>query len=184
MLRLLPFMPFFFTLACGPETMPRPKLDRSSRTTSAESAPAATSSPATEAAEAAPTASEEPAVAPPPAPEPAGPTIAELCEDNFDSTISGLGADAGLVLFVASEYDTSKNQTEQFKRFITASNYTGLQYFKVEVNSCAKLMMSQQLSRVPAISIYQDGTLLGSASMLNNVLISDAEVEDLIALMR
>ena len=116
--------------------------------------------------------------------EPAGPTITELCEDNFEATISGLGVDAGLVLFVASEYDTSKNQTDQFKRFISTSDYTGLQYFKVEVNSCSKLMMSQQLSRVPAISIYQGGALLGSASMLNNVLISDAEIEDLIALMR
>jgi hypothetical protein len=72
---------------------------------------------------------------------------------------------------------------EQFKSFITASDYTGIRYFKVEVNSCSKLMMSQKISRVPAISIYQNSIPLGTVSMLNNTLISDGEIEDLIAEM-
>ena len=155
--------------------MPRPKLDPSYAPPPA-AAPAA---PADEAPQAAP----QP---PPPAPvaatpEPTGPAITALCEDSFEETISGLGDDAALVLFLASEYSSSKQQLAAFERFIAAADYTGMRFFSVEVNACARLMMSQKVSRVPAINLYQRGTLLGSISMLNNVMISDAELEELIA---
>ncbi|MFT5684338.1 MAG: hypothetical protein ACI8RZ_005279 [Myxococcota bacterium] len=179
--RLIFFLPFLFTLACGPETMPRPKLDPSSRTKTPEPPPA----PAEPAIEAAPVVPEAPPSTPEPEapPAPAEPALTELCEDNFEAAINGLGEDAGLVLFVASEYDSSKKQVEQFKRFVTSADYTGIQFFKVEVNSCSKLMMSQKISRVPAISIYQNNRPLGTVSMLNNVLIEDSQIEDLIAEM-
>jgi len=177
-LSTLALLAFFFTLACGPETMPRPKLDPSARTKTPEPPPELTPPPVVEAA-----APAEPEPTPEPTPEEPSPAITELCEDNFEAAISGLGSDAGLVLFIASEYDSSKKQMEQFKSFITASDYTGIRYFKVEVNSCSKLMMSQKISRVPAISIYQNSIPLGTVSMLNNTLISDGEIEDLIAEM-
>ncbi len=178
-LLVLPLLPLLLTLACGPETMPRPKRDPS-RARTVEAPP--TPEPVVEAAPAVPPA--EPAPAEPTPAEPAAPIITELCEDNFVEAISGLGSDAGLVLFVASEYDTSKQQIEQFKRFIAAADYTGMRYFKVEVNACTRLMMSQKISRVPAISLYQNSTPLGTVSMLNNVLISDEEIEELIAEMQ
>ncbi len=176
-LTVLALLPFLLTLACGPDTMPRPKMDPSARNKAPEPPPELTE-PVVEEAPAVP----EPVVEEAP-PEPAGPALTELCEDNFEAAIRGLGSDAGLVLFVASEYDSSKKQIEQFKRFITAADYTGMQYFKVEVNSCSRLMMSQKISRVPAINIYQNSIPLGTVSMLNNELISDADIEELIAQM-
>ena len=166
--------------------MPRPKLDPSARTKAPEPPPDLTAPPADEAApapsaEAVPEAVAEAVPEAPPAP--AGPTLTDLCEDSFEAAIRALGSDAGLVLFVASEYDSSREQVARFKRFITEADYTGMQYFKVEVNSCSKLMMSQKISRVPAISIYQNSMLLSSVSMINGVLISDEEIEGLIAEM-
>ena len=175
-LTVLTLLPVLFTLACGSETMPRPKADPN-RVKTPEPAPA---EPVVEAAPEVPEAAPAEPEAPP---APAAPAITELCEDNFVEAIKGLGSDAGLVLFIASEYNTSRNQMEQFKSFIASADYTGIQFFQVEVNECSKLMMSQKISRVPAITIYQNNMPLGTASMLNNVLITNEEIEGLIAEM-
>ncbi|MFT5684369.1 MAG: thioredoxin-like negative regulator of GroEL [Myxococcota bacterium] len=117
-----------------------------------------------------------------PAPVPA-PVITALCDDNFESAIVGLGSAAGLVLFVATEYNLSKRQLEIFKAFSTQRPADEVKFFTVEVNQCSKVVVSQQIRRVPSVVLYQEGGKLGELSSLSDPISAD-QLTELVGKMR
>ena len=109
--------------------------------------------------------------------------IVALCDDNFEQQIAALGSAAGLVMFVATEYTLSQRQMEIFKPFSTQWPADEVKFFTVEVNHCSKVVVSQQIARVPAAVLYQGGAKLGERSSLS-APISDAHLTELMGLMR